>query len=98
MIDQTDDLLWPHFSPLWKELSAASPTGILVAGGYGLFLKQQWLVEADGPATVVPMQNWDRRGTTRDQGRGPGAWFGSCWQPIHTTIRDRRATKKMLLK
>jgi hypothetical protein len=37
-----DDLLWPHFQPLWRDLVAASSTNILVAGGYGLFLKQRW--------------------------------------------------------
>lgn len=38
-----DDLLWPHFQPLWRDLVAACSTNILVAGGYGLFLKQRWL-------------------------------------------------------
>lgn len=53
-----DDLLWPHFSPLWKDLHAASSTDILIAGGYGLFLKQRWLAEGTPPRTVVPIQNW----------------------------------------
>ena len=53
-----DDLLWPHFSPLWRDLGAASSTNILVAGGYGLFLKQRWLSEGSMSRTVVPIQNW----------------------------------------
>lgn len=53
-----DDVLWPHFLPLWKDLHTASSTNILIAGGYGLFLKQQWLSEGTPPRTVVPIQNW----------------------------------------
>lgn len=53
-----DDLLWPHFSPLWQDLGAASSTDILVAGGYGLFLKQRWLSEGSPSRMVVPIQNW----------------------------------------
>ena len=29
-----DDLLWPHFQPLWRDLVAACSTNILGAGGY----------------------------------------------------------------
>ncbi|MDM4015242.1 hypothetical protein [Roseiconus lacunae] len=54
-----DDLLWPHFQPLWRDLVAASSsTNILVAGGYGLFLKQRWLSSSASLPTVVPIQNW----------------------------------------
>jgi len=53
-----DDLLWPHFQPLWRDLVAASSTNILVAGGYGLFLKQRWLSNSAGLPTVVPIPNW----------------------------------------
>ena len=48
-----DDLLWPHFQPLWRDLVAASSTNILVAGGYGLFLKQRWLSSSASLPTVV---------------------------------------------
>ena len=51
-----DDLLWPHFRPLWRDLVAACSTNILVAGGYGLFLKQRWLSNTVGLPTVVPIQ------------------------------------------
>ncbi|WP_254512824.1 hypothetical protein [Anatilimnocola floriformis] len=40
---QNSDPLWPLFAPLWTELRAVSP-GLLLAGGYALFLKQQWLI------------------------------------------------------
>ncbi|WP_442510457.1 hypothetical protein SH528x_002079 [Novipirellula sp. SH528] len=53
-----DDLLWPHFSPLWHDLGAVSSTDILVAGGYGLFLKQRWLSEESPSRTLVPIRNW----------------------------------------
>jgi hypothetical protein len=53
-----DDLLWPHFQPLWRDLVAASSTNILVAGGYGLFLKQRWLSSSANVPTVVPIPNW----------------------------------------
>lgn len=43
MSDRFQDALWPHFYPLWTELRAIAP-GLLLAGGYGLFLKQQWLL------------------------------------------------------
>jgi hypothetical protein len=53
-----DDILWPHFQPLWRDLFAASSTNILVAGGYGLFLKQRWLSSSASLPTVVPIPNW----------------------------------------
>jgi len=53
-----DDLLWPHFQPLWRDLVAACSTNILVAGGYGLFLKQRWLSSSASLPTVVPIPNW----------------------------------------
>jgi hypothetical protein len=53
-----DDLLWPHFRPLWRDLVAACSTNILVAGGYGLFLKQRWLSSSASLPTVVPIPNW----------------------------------------
>ncbi|MCF7765956.1 MAG: hypothetical protein K9N62_19990 [Verrucomicrobia bacterium] len=43
MNDTIQDDLWPHFETLWPDLQDVSP-GILLAGGYGLFLKQQWLL------------------------------------------------------
>lgn len=64
MSDGFQDELWPHFVPLWTDLRAIAP-GLLLAGGYGLFLKQQWLVSrlrslgtADEVRTLVPLHRW----------------------------------------
>lgn len=42
MSEMAQDPLWPHFLPLWSDLRAIAPK-LLLAGGYGLFLKQCWL-------------------------------------------------------
>lgn len=34
------------FVPLWADLTAVAP-GLLLAGGYGLFLKQSWLADLE---------------------------------------------------
>ena len=41
-----DDPLWRYFVPLWADLTAVAP-GLLLAGGYGLFLKQSWLADLE---------------------------------------------------
>ena len=43
MSETIQDELWPHFVPLWTDLRSIAPR-LLLAGGYGLFLKQQWLI------------------------------------------------------
>lgn len=53
MSDREQDQLWPHFVPLWSDLRKVDPT-IVLAGGYGLFLKQRWL-----QAQVIPLRNDD---------------------------------------
>ncbi len=65
MNDGAQDELWPHFAPLWAELRAVAP-GLLLAGGYGLFLKQRWLVSqlpsigaGDRARILVPMHRWN---------------------------------------
>ena len=56
--DQRDPL-WPHFAPLWAELRTIAP-GLVLTGGYGLFLKQKWLLTEAGRAvpTVVHVYQW----------------------------------------
>lgn len=53
-----DDPLWPHFRPLWSDLKAVGEDGLLVAGGYGLFLKQNWLLPNEEVRIVVPVRQW----------------------------------------
>ena len=43
MSDGHVDGLWPHFAPLWTDLRGVT-SAVFLAGGYGLFLKQRWLV------------------------------------------------------
>ena len=52
-----NDPLWPHFKPLWLNFERADYC-VLVAGGYGLFLKQQWLLSNDAHPIVVPLDRW----------------------------------------
>jgi hypothetical protein len=52
-----EDSLGPHFEPLWKEFKADG-SNLLVAGGYGLFLKQRWLAREADAKIVVPLERW----------------------------------------
>ena len=52
-----NDELWAHFQPLWQDFLAIG-RDVLVAGGYGLFLKQQWLLQQDAPEIVLPLSRW----------------------------------------
>jgi len=54
---EANDPLWNHFKPLWLDFAKAGD-GVLVAGGYGLFLKQQWLLGSGKQPIVVPFENW----------------------------------------
>lgn len=62
-----DDPLWRHFVPLWTDLTAVAP-GLLLAGGYGLFLKQSWLADEKDILTVVAIDRWasNRPRVTKD--------------------------------
>ncbi|MCX5658602.1 MAG: hypothetical protein NTW19_02635 [Planctomycetota bacterium] len=51
------DPLWKVFSALWTALPSADGK-ILVAGGYGLFLKQTWLLTYPEVRTVIPIRDW----------------------------------------
>jgi hypothetical protein len=52
-----EDPLWSHFKPLWLDFEKAG-AGILVAGGYGLFLRQQWLLEQLTAPIAIPFERW----------------------------------------
>jgi hypothetical protein len=52
-----DDPMWNEFQPLWRELRIAG-NEVHLAGGYGLFLKQRWLLANRECTTVIPLENW----------------------------------------
>ena len=52
------DILWPHFKPLWSDLRGLGTGNIQIAGGYGLYLKQQWLRENPERQIVIPLAQW----------------------------------------
>lgn len=51
------DPLWRHFAALWTDLRRIGPE-ILLTGGYGLFLKQTWLLSNADIPTVVGVHVW----------------------------------------
>jgi len=58
MADSANDPMWGEFGPLWRRLQAAG-RGVLVGGGYGLFLKQNWLLSRPRLPTVVRLDAWN---------------------------------------
>ncbi|MBL8813149.1 MAG: hypothetical protein JNM43_23475 [Planctomycetaceae bacterium] len=56
--DGLQDPLWEHFSPLWTDLSPIASDDLLVAGGYGLYLKQRFLRANPTLPIVVPLDRW----------------------------------------
>lgn len=57
MSDMPEDPLWAEFAPLWAALRTIHPP-VLLAGGYGLFLKQCWVQERRDAPIVVPLSQW----------------------------------------
>jgi hypothetical protein len=53
----TDDPTWTEFRALWSELPQAG-NHVHLAGGYGLFLKQRWLLDNLSVPTVIPLDRW----------------------------------------
>lgn len=47
-------LILSHFGMTYLKMSS----GLLVAGGYGLFLKQRWLLNEIQPKIVIPLERW----------------------------------------
>ena len=58
MTESPNDLMWQEFKPLWTSMNTAG-TGLLVAGGYGLLLKQHWLVSNINVPIIVPLAQWN---------------------------------------
>ena len=59
MNSQQADDLWLHFLPLWQEwTSIITVQHILVAGGYGLFLKQRGILNHPTTTIMVPISDW----------------------------------------
>lgn len=54
---RTPDPLWPKFTALWARLGALEPA-LVLSGGYGVFLKQLFLLENAPTTTVVPLERW----------------------------------------
>lgn len=52
------DEMRPHFEPLLSDFHQIGSAGILVAGGYGLFLKQNWLLSQPDRPVIVPVNQW----------------------------------------
>jgi hypothetical protein len=59
------NLSWPEDDGMWKSCAALLPglSGIgegyvLIAGGYGLYLKQMWLRSNPETPTLVPLESW----------------------------------------
>lgn len=52
-----DDPLWEEFVPLWEAMRAAHPP-VILAGGYGLFLKQRSALERQDELIAVPLARW----------------------------------------
>lgn len=53
-----NDTLWPHFSSLWNDLGTRASRVLLVAGGYGLYLKQLYFLSNRDFPTLVPLDRW----------------------------------------
>lgn len=47
-----------NFDPLLADLDEATDLGVLVAGGYGLFLKQQWLLQNPQIPIIISLDQW----------------------------------------
>ena len=54
----SEDSLWPYFGPLWKDIQSIGQKHVLIAGGYGLFLKQTYLLSNQDVLVVVPFERW----------------------------------------
>lgn len=55
-----NDDLWEHFANLLPELNSIGQQPVMIAGGFGLILKQQWLSQTGkDEKIVVPLERWE---------------------------------------
>lgn len=58
MSDLSSKSMWPEFFALWPELQAVGAGSVVLAGGYGLFLKQTWLLAHPEVPTIISLAQW----------------------------------------
>ncbi len=59
MLNSQRDQMWEEFTPLWTELLTLNAL-LLICGGYGLYLKQRWLLnpEQRQAPIIVGLDRW----------------------------------------
>lgn len=58
MNDLSSESMWTEFASLWPELQAIGTSSVVLAGGYGLFLKQTWLLVHPDVSTIISLAQW----------------------------------------
>lgn len=58
MSDLSSESMWTEFASLWPELQLIGGNSLLLAGGYGLLLKQNWLIARPDVLTIVTLAQW----------------------------------------
>lgn len=58
MNNLSSESMWSEFSALWPELQAIGAGSVVLAGGYGLFLKQTWLLAHPEVPTIIALAQW----------------------------------------
>ncbi len=58
MSDLSSKSMWSEFFALWPELQAVGAGSVVLAGGYGLFLKQTWLLAHPDVPTIISLAQW----------------------------------------
>lgn len=58
MNDLSSESMRTEFASLWPELQAIGGDSVVLAGGYGLFLKQTWLLAHPKVSTIISLGQW----------------------------------------
>ena len=58
MSDLSSESMWAEFASLWPELQVIGAGSVVLAGGYGLFLKQTWLAAHPEVPTIISLAQW----------------------------------------